>query len=847
MVKLIGVTLLFMSVLVVATGATTQAGLRQTEQRAVQRSAEGLRAQGSGALLQLAAREAQLANAQLLQAASLSAIAAEYMAAASPAEGVISSGGKVAWMVNTAGSRYDANPARLNDLFVPSFLTDDAVIARRVRDSTSLERLLPSLIDKAPDVAALYYVSPEGLTRYVPAIQVADLVPADLDVPSQPTFQVAAPAHNPERRTIWTPPYLDDADNGPLVTASTPVYFGDEFQGVIGMDLSLMRLINRLELLRPTPSSHALLWDGGGTLIAASPDAVGELLGAPPTSPSSLGAFGRNVSESKSEVANVLAGVRGGRSGLTTFRLDGRDYFLAHAPLPDLGWTLALAAPLDELTAQSAMVASAISQDVRQTLRGTLTVIAGLFGLALLGVVATSRWLTGPIAELVGGTQRVARGDLDVVLPVRSGDEIGAVAHSFNQMTRELRVAHEQLEQRVAERTEELASLLEVSRSIASTLELEPLLGQVLEQLRRVLPHAAAAIYLRERDDYLNLMLYQGPTPAKQLPGGWSLCPLYEGRVPLDQLIAEAEATPWAFGREVIFSGQPVIVEDVQADTPLARTYRQHATRMLDAVPSHIGSWMGVPLIYRDRVIGMLGFEHGEAGFYTGRHARLALAFASHAAIAIENARLYGQAQQLASLQERQKLARELHDSVSQALYGIALGARTARAQLDSDPARAQAPLEYVLDLAKAGMAEMRALIFELRPESLEQEGLVGALTKHIEALQARHGLQAVCEPCEEPDVPYATKEVLYRVAQEALHNTVKHAQATRVTVHLRQEANWLRLEIRDNGRGFDPTADYAGHLGLVSMRERVERLGGHFGVDSTPGEGTWICVHVPL
>src|SRR5581483_1884348 len=111
-------------------------------------------------------------------------------------------------------------------------------------------------------------------------------------------------------------------------------------------------------------------------------------------------------------------------------------------------------------------------------------------------------------------------------------------------------------------------------------------------------------------------------------------------------------------------------------------------------------------------------------GFYTPRHAELALAVANQAAIAIENARLFERVQSAAATEERQKLARELHDSVSQALYGIALGARTARAQLDRDPAKAAEPLDYVLSLAQAGLAEMRALIFELRPESLATEGL---------------------------------------------------------------------------------------------------------------------------
>ena len=143
------------------------------------------------------------------------------------------------------------------------------------------------------------------------------------------------------------------------------------------------------------------------------------------------------------------------------------------------------------------------------------------------------------------------------------------------------------------------------------------------------------------------------------------------------------------------------------------------------------------PLTLKCCVIGMPVLTASEADAFTPHHATLALAIANQAAIAIENARLYAQAQELAALEERQKLARELHDSVSQALYGISLGAHTARKALERDPQGVVEPLDYVLSLAEAGLAEMRALIFELRPESLEAEGLVAALTKQAAAVQA--------------------------------------------------------------------------------------------------------------
>lgn len=209
---------------------------------------------------------------------------------------------------------------------------------------------------------------------------------------------------------------------------------------------------------------------------------------------------------------------------------------------------------------------------------------------------------------------------------------------------------------------------------------------------------------------------------------------------------------------------------------------------------------------------------------------------------------LYEQAQELAALQERQHLARELHDSVSQALYGISLGAHTAREALESsEPAQAEASIEYVLALAEAGLAEMHALIFELRPESLETEGLVAALTKQVAVLRARYKLTVEADLGEEPDLSLERKQALYRIAQEALHNIVKHAHASTVALRLTRQEGEIILEVRDNGSGFDPAGPFPGHLGVRSMQERVTKMGGTFTIESTPGQGTHIGVRAPM
>lgn len=260
--------------------------------------------------------------------------------------------------------------------------------------------------------------------------------------------------------------------------------------------------------------------------------------------------------------------------------------------------------------------------------------------------------------------------------------------------------------------------------------------------------------------------------------------------------------------------------------------------------------WRGVltvPLDEQGRHLGVVNTYYTPDREPSDEERAFVRAVADLAAAAVENDRLFGAARGAAALQERQRLARELHDSVSQALYGIALGARTARTLAERDLQQVIEPIDYVLGLAEAGLEEMRALIFELRPEALASEGLVAALDRQLRALRARHGLEVDSDLGDEPDVDLAVKEVLYRIAQEALHNVVKHARATAVGCVLMRSDVALELTVTDDGIGFDPSGEFRGHLGLQSMRERAAGISGELTVDSEPGGGTRIRVRAPV
>ncbi len=256
---------------------------------------------------------------------------------------------------------------------------------------------------------------------------------------------------------------------------------------------------------------------------------------------------------------------------------------------------------------------------------------------------------------------------------------------------------------------------------------------------------------------------------------------------------------------------------------------------------------LGIPFEYLKRRVGILIVCYHKDQVIPEHEIAFLKAVAKQSVYMLENARLVAENQDRTALDERSRLARELHDSVSQAIYGIALGVRSARDQLDKNPEMVAARLDYVHELAKAATTEMRALIFELRPESLEQEGLVGALRKLAVANEARHHLKVISEFCEEPDLPLDTKQALFRIVQEAIHNTVKHARAKQVKLCLCYEQNGLDLLIADDGIGFDVKASFHGHLGLSSMRERANLISAEFELVSQVGEGTTLRLRLPL
>jgi signal transduction histidine kinase len=258
-------------------------------------------------------------------------------------------------------------------------------------------------------------------------------------------------------------------------------------------------------------------------------------------------------------------------------------------------------------------------------------------------------------------------------------------------------------------------------------------------------------------------------------------------------------------------------------------------------------SMLSVPLKVDMQPIGVLNILN-KPGDLTEEDIRIINLFADQAAIIIEHIRLQHQAEQFAVLEERQRLARELHDSVTQALYSVTLYADAARLAFSRKQWEAlERNLQEARNMAREAMYDMRLLVFELRPFMLEKEGLVSALRARLAAVEARAGLKAEVLVEGERRLPIGVEEELYRIAQEGLNNVVKHAKASVVQIHLNYGEDAVRLEMMDNGTGFDPeNASRSGGVGLRGIQERVQQLGGRLEIESAPGKGSRLRVKIP-
>lgn len=372
----------------------------------------------------------------------------------------------------------------------------------------------------------------------------------------------------------------------------------------------------------------------------------------------------------------------------------------------------------------------------------------------------------------------------------------------------------------VQRRADQLAVLNTIARAASASLEQESSLPRVTEQIRGGFGYHQVDLFLLDEDtNELALAAASGRYPP--VPPG------YRQHVNLGLLGQAARA------------GRVVYLADVAAEPDYLAIAEHSATR----------SELVMPIVAGGRVLGLINVESPERDAFSQEDQHLLETVADMLAGALENARLYRKAQAAAVLEERNRLARELHDSVSQQLFSMTLTSQAARAQLERNPQRVAAQLERLQETSTAALAEMRALILQLRPPALRDQGLVAALQQHAQLLARREGIVIGLSVAGDERLARGMEQPLYRIVQEALNNVFKHANARNVQVTLEFALDHVRLRISDDGQGFDMSEAPRGdgrHLGMLSMRERAAEIGGSMEVRSAPGSGTELTVTVP-
>ena len=459
-------------------------------------------------------------------------------------------------------------------------------------------------------------------------------------------------------------------------------------------------------------------------------------------------------------------------------------------------------------------------------------------GLLLTVAFITIAWvIAGRIVHPLGIIAEAAREQQEYgqehVIPTFPGqDEVASLSRSLNILVASLRTqqkalreANELLEQRVVERTRQLATLYDVLEIGSEKEALPTLLDRALTRILQESRAGVGCIHLMDRDSQQLTMIshFQLEEPVVAAYSHVSL----DFPVVQDTLRQESY----------------LLITDVQAasyDPELSRLMNRRQTPCLQT--------LCLPIRRGEHDLGILTVFAQKNELFEEEEMALLASLADQLGIMIENERLRQQAEQLAIMDERNRLARELHDSVTQSLYSATLFAEAGQKQARvGHMDKALTYLDDVLETNRQALKEMRLLVHKLRPSTLEKEGLIHALNQRLKAVEGRAGIEQKLVVSGSQVFSAEIEETLYHIAVEALNNSLKHAQATAVTITLDQTNTAVTLQVSDNGRGFEwETAVSDGGLGLTSMQERVDLHGGSLVIESAPDRGTMVTAVLP-
>ena len=479
----------------------------------------------------------------------------------------------------------------------------------------------------------------------------------------------------------------------------------------------------------------------------------------------------------------------------------------------------------------------AVEQDVTEVFRSIALNLLISLGIGLAAAFATvvtaifiTRSITRPVTQLMETASEIAGGRLEKTVPVHGNDEISTLGRVFNTMTAQLRELINNLEQIVQNRTLDLQkanqalklralqmeSSARVSREITTYLDYEDLLNNVAALIADAFAYSDVRIYLLENN---RLTLRACSNPVETVP-------------PFISLEQPGIHTRAVQTRSAISSYEPCD-SSAHDETP----------------PNANLSELCVPLQIGNKILGTLDLVQPSPTRFTGEELLLAQSLGDQIAIAIENTLLHKRSLELAVHQERNRLSRDLHDSVVQYLYSLNLMASGWKRHLQAgEPVDVLVQLDRTSEISHQALKEMRLMVYQLLPDDLEWKGLSNALKRRLEIVEKRAGITARLIIPQEISLPSKVEEGLYLIAQEALNNSLKHSDAREVDVHLELVERQVVLQVSDNGHGFefDETGASSG-MGLSNMKARADELRGSLSIQSSPENGTSIRATIPI
>ena len=424
------------------------------------------------------------------------------------------------------------------------------------------------------------------------------------------------------------------------------------------------------------------------------------------------------------------------------------------------------------------------------------------------------RHITDPVQKLIRASEQVTAGQFKHRIEVRTGDEIETLADQFNLMSARLDDSYSSLEKKVAARTRELAILNSITSVASQSLDIEEILQDALNQtVEQMGFDAGVAFKFEPHPAPPLLMAHQGfePATAVDLVNSYTIA----GR-----------GIPAVYPEEVIAFG----IEDFP-DEKLRDQLSLFDFQLL----------VYIPLSTKGRRLGFFILGKHEPGQLSSEELSLLSSIGKQVAVAMENARLYEQAELVAITAERNRLARELHDAVTQTLFSASLIADVIPRIWRRDPEEGLQNLEELRQLTRGALAEMRTLLLEMRPEALERSDIKSLLTQLADAFVGRVRVPVSLVIQGDCELTHEVKIVFYRVAQEALNNVAKHSGARQVELRLECQPGQMNLTIQDDGLGFEPDSLPPGHMGIAIMRERASSIGASLMIESQVGRGTTV------